>query len=557
MEKLLVTNALPYANGHLHLGHILGYVQADIWVKTKKLLGFTCHYICGDDAHGTPIMINAKKHGISPEDFIKTFYQSHINDFNEFDINFDYYGSTHTQENREFAEYIFSKLKENNTIITKNIEQAYDPVENMFLPDRFIKGDCPKCNSGDQYGDSCEVCGATYSPTELKNPRSVVSGAAPTKKESIHYFFNLPEFSDMLKNWTNQGHLQTEIAHKLQEWFEHGLKPWDITRDAPYFGFKIPGEEHKYFYVWLDAPIGYISSFKKFCDLNPEINFDDYWLNKNSNTKIVHFIGKDITYFHALFWPAVLTAANFKTPDQIYVNGFLTVDGKKMSKSRGTFIQARTYLKHLDGEYLRYYFASKLSRQVEDLDLNLKDFVQKVNSDLVGKLVNIASRCSGFITKKFNNTLSNALEFDCASTDQNYNNLYQEFVGQLNKISSNYQNLEYSSAIKDIMVLADNANQFIDYYKPWSLMKSLDNADHDLAHKVCSMGINLYRVLISYLVPVLPKLASKSSDFLNASTNNWNDLAQPLLGHTINEFKPLMARIDIDCIEKIIEESKQ
>jgi methionyl-tRNA synthetase len=550
MEKLLVTNALPYANGHLHLGHILGYVQADIWVRAKRLLGHTCHYICGDDAHGTPIMVNAKKNNQTPEEFIATFYQSHVKDFQDFGINFDYYGSTHSPENQILAEKIYLSLKTNGHIITKTIEQAYDPIENMFLPDRFIKGNCPTCNAEDQYGDSCEVCGATYDPTDLKNPKSVVSGATPIKKDTEHYFFNLPEFTDMLKQWVTGDHLQTEISSKLQEWFAAGLKPWDITRDAPYFGFKIPGTTDKYFYVWLDAPIGYMSCFKSFCQQNPEINFDDYWLNTNNSTKLIHFIGKDITYFHALFWPAVLKGSHHRTPDHIYVNGFLTVDGKKMSKSRGTFIQARTFLNHLDAEYLRYYFAAKLGKQVEDLDLNLKDFVQRVNSDLVGKLVNIASRCSGFINKKFNNTLASDLNIS------DYQNIYQEFVAKYDDIANYYQNLEYSTAIKEIMALADYANQFIEHYKPWALIKDETPTSQELTHKICSIGINLYRVLISYLCPILPNLAKKSAEFLNATTDDWHNITHPLVNHQINTFVPLLARVQPEAIEKIIEDSK-
>jgi len=438
----------------------------------------------------------------------------------------------------------------------------------MFLPDRFIKGECPKCHSQDQYGDSCEVCSATYDPTDLINPKSVVTGSTPITKESEHFFFNLPDFTDMLKKWVSDGHLQSEISHKLAEWFEAGLRPWDITRDEPYFGFKIPGTDNKYFYVWLDAPIGYMASFKKLCADNPDINFDDYW-KPNNNTKLIHFIGKDITYFHALFWPAVLEASGHKKPDQIYVNGFLTVNGKKMSKSRGTFILARTYLDHLDSEYLRYYFAAKLGHQVEDLDLNLEDFVQRVNSDLVGKLVNIASRCSGFITKKFDKKLADNLELNQTTTDNlnnpdnintdfvNLSELYNNFISKSDSIIKHYQNIEYSTAIREIMALADKANQFIDFYKPWVLIKEDNQISQDTAHKVCTMGINLYRVLISYLSPVLPKLASKSSEFLNASTDNWQNLDKPLLSHEINKFKPLLQRIDPDKIKDIISASTE
>lgn len=549
MEKLLVTHALLYANGPMHLGHTLGYVQSDIWVKTQRLLGKTCHYICGDDAHGTPIMINAKKNNMAPEEFIKGFFDEHVNDFNDFNVNFDNYGSTHSALNQELSEDIFKKLNDKGHILTHTIEQAYDEQENMFLPDRFIKGECPKCGTADQYGDSCEHCGATYNPNDLKNPVSVVSGSTPTLRESKHYFFNLPNFTEMLESWVREGHLQEEIKHKLLEWFEGGLKTWDISRDAPYFGFKIPGEDSKYFYVWFDAPIGYISSFQEFCNQNSNVDFNEFW-QKNSNTKLVHFIGKDITYFHCLFWPAVLDGADLKKPDHVFVNGFLTVDGKKMSKSRGTFIKTRTYLNHLDSDYLRYYFAAKLGKQVEDFDLNLKDFVQRVNSDLVGKLVNIASRCSGFIYKKFDATLADDLSLE------EYGNIYQDFVQKIPEITKHFDHLEYSTAIREIMALADNANQFIDHYKPWVLMKSENQDDKELAHKVCSLGINLFRVLISLLNHIVPNLAQKSADFLNTATDTWQNLEQPLVNHKINKFKPLISRIDPETIDKIIEESK-
>jgi len=546
----LVTSALLYANGHLHLGHALGYIQADIWVRTQKILGNTCYYICGDDAHGTPIMLNAKKNNQSPEEFIKQFYDAHIKDFADLGVKFDYYGTTHSPENQKLTEQIYTAIKNNGHIITKNINQAYDPVENIFLPDRFVKGDCPKCNTCDQYGDSCEHCGATYNPTDLKNAKSVISGATPIVKESEHYFFNLPQFTELLKTWTIGDHLQSEISSKLQEWFTAGLQPWDITRDAPYFGFKIPNTDNKYFYVWLDAPIGYMACSKIFFDQN-NLNFDDYW--KNNNTKLIHFIGKDITYFHALFWPAILEGSGYKKPDQIYVNGFLTVNGKKMSKSRGTFILARTYLNHLDSEYLRYYFASKLSNQVEDLDLNFNDFVLKVNSDLIGKLINIASRCSGFINKQFNNTLAKNLQINNSNNaDDNFGNIYQDFLNKSDTIINHFTNINYSLAIKEIMALADKANQFIDYYKPWALIKT---GDTDTTHKVCSMGINLYRILISYLSPVLPSLAIKSSKFLKASTD-WSNLNNPLLDHEINTFEPLLQRIDPLKIENILNDSK-
>lgn len=555
--KYLVTNALPYANGHLHLGHILGYVQADIWVRTQRLLNNTCHYICGDDAHGTPIMISAKKNNMTPEEFVAGFYDAHIKDFADFNIKFDNFSSTNSIENQELVQEIYQSLKTKNYIICKDIEQAYDSTANMFLPDRYIKGTCPKCKTADQYGDSCEHCGATYSPTDLIEPKSVITDTTPIRKISKHYFFDLPSFTQELKTWLNQGHLQEQIKHKLIEWFEHGLKPWDISRDEPYFGFKIPDtnpeEGNKYFYVWLDAPIGYMASFKQYINQNKNLNlnFDDYWKDNNQNTKLVHFIGKDITYFHALFWPAVLSGSGHKKPDNIYVNGFVTVNGKKMSKSRGTFILARKYLDNLDPDYLRYYFAAKLSRAVEDIDLNLEDFTQRVNSDLIGKLVNIASRCSGFINKKYDNILSD--NFDLL--DYEYQKLYTNFINSQDKIINHYLDLNYSYAIREIMALTDKANQFIDHYKPWALIKDDKIVNHrEITHQVCSLAINLYRILISYLYPVIPSLAHRSAEFLNIDLDElkWDHIKNPLFNHKINKFKQLLSRIDPVKVNNIV-----
>ncbi|BBB22672.1 methionyl-tRNA synthetase [Abyssogena phaseoliformis symbiont OG214] len=543
-RKILVTSALPYANGEIHLGHLLEYIQTDIWVRFQKMMGNECHYVCADDAHGTPIMLKADELGITPEALIKGVSKRHQADFKEFSIGFSQYHSTHSQENKDISTNIYHKLNAAGFIKTRTISQAFDPEKQMFLPDRFIKGDCPKCGANDQYGDNCEVCGATYSPTELKNAKSAISGATPITKDSEHYFFDLPQFEAQLKAWTKAGHLQNEVSNKLSEWFEQGLQQWDISRDAPYFGFQIPGVEGKYFYVWLDAPIGYMASFKKLCN-EQGLDFDEYF-NKDSNTELYHFIGKDIVYFHALFWPAMLMGANYRTPSAIFAHGFLTVNSQKMSKSRGTFIQARTYLNHLNPEYLRYYYAYKLSAKIDDIDLNLTDFKQRVNSDLVGKVVNIASRSAGFIVKKFNKTLSAyAIEPE----------LYQAFVVCGDVIKKHYETRNYNQAMREIMKLADKANQYIDGHKPWQLVK--EDAKQAQVHDVASLAINLFRVLMTYLKPVLPVMAKQTEVFLNIDTLNWQDLKHPLTKHQINAFKPLMSRIEDEKIEQVIEASKQ
>ncbi|BBB24259.1 methionyl-tRNA synthetase [Isorropodon fossajaponicum endosymbiont JTNG4] len=543
-RKILVTSALPYANGEIHLGHLLEYIQTDIWVRFQKMMGNECHYVCADDAHGTPIMLKADELGITPEALIKGVSERHQADFKEFSIGFSQYHSTHSQENKDISANIYHKLNDAGFIKKRIISQAFDPEKQMFLPDRFIKGDCPKCDANDQYGDNCEVCGATYSPTGLKNAKSAISGATPITKDSEHYFFDLPQFEAQLKAWTKAGHLQNEVNNKLSEWFEQGLQQWDISRDAPYFGFQIPGVEGKYFYVWLDAPIGYMASFKKLCD-EQGLDFDEYF-NKDSNTELYHFIGKDIVYFHALFWPAMLMGANYRTPSAIFAHGFLTVHGQKMSKSRGTFIQARTYLNHLNPECLRYYYAYKLSAKIDDIDLNLTDFKQRVNSDLVGKVVNIASRSAGFIVKKFNKTLSAyAIEPE----------LYQVFVACGDVIKKHYEARNYNQAMREIMKLADKANQYIDEHKPWQLVKEDDKQAQ--VHDVTSLAINLFRVLMTYLKPVLPVMAKQAEVFLSIDTLNWQDLKHPLTKHQINAFKPLMSRIEDEKIEQVIEASKQ
>ena len=529
-RKILITSALPYANGPIHLGHLLEYIQTDIWSRFQKARGHECYYVCADDAHGTPIMLKAQQLGLTPEQMIAQTAIEHQADFKDFLIGFDNYHSTHSEENREFASEIYQKLDAGGYIKRRSISQLFDPEKQMFLPDRFVKGDCPKCGALDQNGDSCDVCGATYSPTELKNPKSVVSGATPVLKDSEHYFFDLPAFEEMLQQWTRGGALQSEMSNKLQEWFKDGLQQWDISRDAPYFGFEIPGAPGKYFYVWLDAPIGYLASFKNYCD-KTGVDFSAFW-QKDSTAEVYHFIGKDIIYFHSLFWPAMLDGAGYRKPTSVFAHGFVTVNGAKMSKSKGTFIKARTYLEQLNPEYLRYYFASKLTSGIVDLDLNLEDFSQKVNADLVGKVVNIASRCASFIAKKFDGKVSAELVEP---------ELYAEFINQGEVIATAFEEREYARAIRDIMALADKANQYIDAKAPWVLAK--DETKQQETHDVCSMGINLFRVLMHYLKPVLPAMAAEVEAFLQVELR-WDNYSAPLVNHHINSFKPLMQRVD-------------
>jgi methionyl-tRNA synthetase len=542
-RKILITSALPYANGPIHLGHMLEYIQTDIWSRFQKARGHQCYYVCADDAHGTPIMLKAQQLGLTPEQMIAQTAKEHQADFAEFLIGFDNYHSTHSEENKQFASEIYTKLDQGGYIKRKTISQLFDPEKQMFLPDRFVKGDCPKCGALDQNGDSCDSCGATYSPTELKNPRSVVSGATPVLKDSEHYFFDLPAFEQMLKDWTRSGSLQDEMANKLQEWFTEGLQQWDISRDAPYFGFEIPGAPGKFFYVWLDAPIGYLASFKNYCD-KTGVNFDQFW-QKDSEAEIYHFIGKDIIYFHSLFWPAMLDGAGYRKPTSVYAHGFVTVNGAKMSKSRGTFIKARTYLEHLNPEYLRYYFASKLTSNITDLDLNLEDFAQKVNADLVGKVVNIASRCASFISKKFDGKLSAEIAEPA---------LLAEFTAAGETIAESFEKREFARAIREIMALADKANQYIDAKAPWVLAKN--EATLTEAHLVCSMGINLFRVLMHYLKPVLPAMAKEVELFLNNELS-WSTYHTALTNHSINVFKPLMQRVEMTKVEAMVEGSKE
>jgi methionyl-tRNA synthetase len=543
-KKILVTCALPYANGSIHLGHMLEHIQADIWVRFQRMRGNQIYFICADDAHGTPIMLKAQQLGIAPEQMIAEMSQEHQRDFAGFGISYDNYHSTHSDENRAFSTLIYSRLKENGFIKARTISQLYDPEKGMFLPDRFVKGTCPKCKAVDQYGDNCEVCGATYSPTELIDPKSAVSGATPVMRDSEHFFFDLPAFRDMLQAWTRSGALQDEVANKMQEWFESGLQQWDISRDAPYFGFEIPDAPGKYFYVWLDAPIGYMGSFKNLCDRRADINFDEFW-KKDATTELYHFIGKDIVYFHSLFWPAMLEGSGYRKPNNLFVHGYVTVNGAKMSKSRGTFIKAATYLQHLDADCLRYYYAAKLSARIDDIDLNLEDFVQRVNADIVNKVVNLASRCAGFINKRFNGQLAAQLA-DSA--------LYQKFTDAADSIAEAFNSRESGRAIREIMALADIANRYIDEQAPWVVAKQ-EGQDAQL-QAICSMGINLFRVLMTYLKPVLPSLTERVEAFLNVSLN-WDEIAQPLLAHTVNPFKALFNRIEPAKVSDMVAASKE
>lgn len=543
-RKILVTSALPYANGPIHIGHMLEYLQTDMWVRFQKQRGNTCHYVCADDTHGTPIMLKADREGITPEQLIAQVAKEHTRDFSDFGVAFDNYHSTHSEENKYFSSLIYTRLRDAGHISSRTITQAYDPVKEMFLPDRFIKGECPKCGASEQYGDGCEVCGANYASSELKNAVSAISGEKPIDKESVHYFFNLADFTEMLSDWTTAGHLQPEVRNKLAEWLDGGLQQWDISRDAPYFGFEIPDAPNKYFYVWLDAPIGYLASFKNLCD-KQGLDFDEFWAT-DSKTELYHFIGKDIIYFHALFFPAMLQGADFRTPSAIFAHGFLTVNGEKMSKSRGTFITARTYLDHLNPEYLRYYFAAKLGAGVDDLDLNFDDFSQRVNSDLVGKVVNIGSRCSGFIAKRFNNMLSAELAEP---------QLWAEFVEANEIIAEYYENREFAKAMREIMALADKANRYIDEKKPWLIAKE-EGREAEL-QAVCTVGLNLFRVLVAYLKPVVPTLSYSAEVFLNSEVHGWIDELEPLLNHELNDFIPLMTRIEPDKIAAIVEASKE
>lgn len=554
-RQILVTSALPYANGAIHLGHMVEHIQTDIWVRFQKMRGHDCHYVCADDTHGTPIMLRAEKEGITPEALIDRVHGEHLRDFTGFLIGYDNYYTTNSPENRHYAYDIYRKLKANGKIANRTIEQLYDPEKNMFLPDRFVKGECPKCAAKDQYGDSCEVCGATYSPTELKNPYSAVSGATPVLRESEHYFFRLGECEAFLRDWTrghsvlkdgrNQAHLQTESLNKMNEWIEGGLQDWDISRDAPYFGFEIPDAPGKYFYVWLDAPIGYMAAFKNLCD-RTGLDFDAYF-GQDSQAELYHFIGKDILYFHALFWPATLAFAGYRAPTGVFAHGFLTVDGQKMSKSRGTFITAQSYLDcGLNPEWMRYYIAAKLSSKIEDIDLSLDDFVARVNSDLVGKFINIASRAAGFITKRFDGKLAATLPENSVLTDMQAAAL---------PLAEAFEAREYAKALREVMVLADRVNAYVDANKPWELAKQ--EGQEARLHEVCTVLINAFRLLMTYLKPVLPKLAADVEGFLGIAPLTWQAADSLLLNHTIQPYQHLMTRIDPKQIEALIEANKE
>ena len=554
-RKILVTSALPYANGSIHLGHMVEHIQTDVWVRFQKLRGHECHYCCADDTHGTPVMLAAQKQGIAPEDMIAKVREEHLADFTGFNIGYDNYYSTHSPENKQFSQDIYRALKANGKIESRVIEQLFDPEKQMFLPDRFVKGECPKCHAQDQYGDNCEVCGTTYSPTELINPYSAVSGAKPELRESEHFFFKLGECADFLKAWTSgnnphdgKPHLQAEALNKMKEWLGEGeettLSDWDISRDAPYFGFEIPDAPGKYFYVWLDAPVGYMASFKNLCD-RIGVDFDEYF-KADSQTEMYHFIGKDILYFHALFWPAMLHFSGHRAPTGVYAHGFLTVDGQKMSKSRGTFITAKSYLEQgLNPEWMRYYIAAKLNSKIEDIDLNLQDFISRVNSDLVGKYVNIAARASGFIAKRFEGRLK----------DVSGSLLLQKLAAESDNIAEQYENREYARALRDIMALADAVNEYVDANKPWELAKQ-EGQDERL-HEVCSELINAFTMLTAYLAPVLPQTAANAARFLNLDAITWANTRETLGEHAINKYEHLMQRVEQKQVDDLIEANKQ
>ncbi len=544
-RKILVTSALPYANGSIHMGHLVEYIQTDIWVRFQKLRGHTCTYVCASDAHGTPIMIKARELGVTPEELTTRISKEFVQDFAAFGVDFDNYHTTHSPENEALTVEMFEALQAAGDIYTKTIEQAYDEKEGMFLPDRFVRGTCPFCKTPDQYGDACESCSKTYTPADLIDPVSVISGTKPVTRESEHYFFRLSEYEDRLRAWMKSATLDKHAVAKLDEWFEAGLQDWDISRDAPYFGFRIPGTKDKYFYVWLDAPVGYPASFRNLCERRDDLDFDEYW-RPGHDTEVYHFIGKDIMYFHMLFWPAVLEGSGFRTPTSVFAHGFLTVNGYKMSKSRGTYIKARTYLDNLDPSYLRYYYAAKLGPTIEDIDLNLDDFVARVNADLVGKLVNIASRCAGFISKRFDGRLSGRLPDEA---------LFDEFAAASETLATHYESREYSKAMRLVMALADKANRYIDDNKPWLIIK--DDAKLDDVQRVCTQGLNMFRSLMIYLAPVIPAVAEGARSFLGDDEWRWADASTPLLDATIDKFTPLLKRIEPEQVQRMVEQSKE
>ena len=543
-RRILVTSALPNANGPIHLGHVLEQIQTDIWVRFQRMRGHEAIYVCADDTHGTATMIKAEQEGVPAETLVENMRQLHMADSQGFLIDHDNYYSTHSPENKHYSELIYNRLQEAGLIFTEQVEQLYDPEKGLFLADRFVVGGCPRCKTPDQYGDNCEACGATYNANELIEPKSIFSGATPQLRGSDHYFFDLARYTEFLQAWTRSDAVQPEIANKLAEWLDDGLRAWDISRDAPYFGFTIPGTTDKYFYVWMDAPIGYMASFQNLCDARGDLNFDDFWA-VDSSAEVHHFIGKDIVNFHALFWPAVLDGANFRTPTKVHTHGFLTVDGTKMSKSRGTFILAKTYLDHLSPEYLRYYFATKLNGSVDDLDLNLADFAARVNSDLVGKVINIASRTAGFLVKQFDGVLASEIHDP---------ELMSQFHAQVEPLAALFERGDTARAMREITALADAANQYIAKHEPWNMAK--DPAQRDAVQLVCSQSINMFRCLAVFLKPVLPVTAEKAEAFLDVDALVWADAQTPLLGHTINKFKPMLQRIETAQIEKMVEASK-
>jgi methionyl-tRNA synthetase len=541
----MVSSALPYANGYIHMGHLVEYIQSDIWARFQKLRGNICTYVCAADAHGTPIMIKARQENLAPEEMVIRVAAEQHADLQAFDVAFDNFHTTHSEENEYLTCRMFEALRDAGHIYTKTIEQAYDEQERMFLPDRFVKGTCPRCKTDDQYGDACENCGATYTPNDLLEPVSVLSDSRPVWRESEHYFFKLSDFGGRLRAWMQEADLHQNITSKLAEWFDAGLQDWDISRDAPYFGFRIPGTEDKYFYVWLDAPVGYLASFLHYCKNHEGFDFDEYW-EPGHDSEVYHFIGKDIVYFHTLFWPAVLEGSGFRTPTSVFAHGFLTINGKKMSKSRGTFIKARTYADNLDPSCLRYYYAAKLGPGMDDIDLNLDDFVARVNSDLIGKFINIASRCAGFIGKRFDGQLADRLDDD---------GLFAEFAAASEAIANHYEKREYSKAMRAVMALADTANRYIDEKKPWLMVKDAEQQAE--VQLVCTQGLNMFRSLMIYLAPVLPSIADKARALFAEDAWSWDSASQPLLRQTIQRFEPLLTRIEPAQVEKMIEQSRE
>ncbi len=545
VRKIMVSSALPYANGYIHMGHLVEYIQSDIWARFQKLRGHLCTYVCAADAHGTPIMIKAREENITPEELVTRVSKEQHEDLQAFDVCFDNFYTTHSGENEQLVVRMFDALRDAGHLYTKTIEQAYDETEKMFLPDRFVRGTCPRCKSEDQYGDACEVCGATYTPDQLLDAVSVLSGTRPVWKESEHYFFRLSAFEERLRAWIKSAALHQNITSKLEEWFAAGLQDWDISRDAPYFGFRIPGTEDKYFYVWLDAPMGYVASFLNLCNKRDDLDFDEYWM-PGHDTEVYHFIGKDIVYFHTLFWPAVLEGAGFRTPDSVFAHGFLTINGKKMSKSRGTFIKGRTYLDNLNPSCLRYYYAAKLGPSMDDIDLNLNDFVARVNSDLIGKLVNIASRSAGFINKQFDGRLADSLDDP---------KLFARFAAESETIAEHYERREYSKATRNVMALADEANRYIELKKPWVMIKERDETDQ--VQKVCTQALNLFRTLMVYLTPVIPAVAADTQALFREQPWQWDAATVPLLGQSISKYKPLLTRVEASQVDKMLEESRE